>query len=210
MVVPPALVDAVRGVEGAAQRRQPLAGTGGDGGDDPQRQLRLPRHADARRSIATGATTCSTALRRNFGDLEISGEAGGLHVFWQLPPGVPDAATVEALGRRARVGVYSLDSGSVHHTGPSALSRRGLMLGYAALTPKQIDQGIARLSDAVDDALDGHAIGLSDLLAHRPLPSGPARAGRAVTRRRRSNRLHGFVSNRLSPRRRGASGSIRA
>jgi GntR family transcriptional regulator/MocR family aminotransferase len=107
------------------------------------------------------------ALRRNFGDVEISGKASGLHVFWQLPPGVPDAATVEALGRRARVGVYSLDSGTVHHTGPSALTRRGLMLGYAGLAPKQIDQGIARLSDAVDDALDGHTIGLSDLLVHR-------------------------------------------
>src|ERR1700686_1662317 len=107
------------------------------------------------------------ALRRNFGDVEISGEPSGLHVFWQLPPGVPDAATVEALGRRARVGVYSLDSGTVHHTGPSALTRGGLMLGYAALGPKQIDQGIARLSDAVDDALDGHTIGLNDLLVHR-------------------------------------------
>lgn len=114
------------------------------------------------------------ALRRNFGDLDISGEAGGLHVFWQLPPGVPDAATVAVLGRRARVGVYSLDSGGVHYTAPGALSRRGLMLGYGALTPKQIDQGIARLSDAVDDALDGHTIGLSDLLVHRPLPPGSA------------------------------------
>ena len=108
------------------------------------------------------------ALHRNFGDVEISGEAAGLHIFWQLPPGVPDAATVEALGRRVRVGVYSLDCGSVHHTGPGALTRRGLMLGYAALTPKQIGQGIARLSDAVDDALDGHTIGVSDLLVHRP------------------------------------------
>ncbi|HEX4368084.1 MAG TPA: aminotransferase class I/II-fold pyridoxal phosphate-dependent enzyme [Rhodopila sp.] len=114
------------------------------------------------------------ALRRNFGDPDVSGEAGGLHLFWQLPPGVPDAGTVEALGRRTRVGVYSLDSGNVRHSGPCALSRRGLMLGYAALTPKQIDQGIARLSDAVDDALDGHTIGLSDLLLHRPLSPHPA------------------------------------
>ncbi len=125
------------------------------------------------------------ALRRDFGDLDISGESSGLHVFWQLPPGVPDAATVEALGRRARVGVYSFDSANVHRFGPSALSRRGLLLGYAALTPKQIDQGIVRLSDAVDDALDGHAIGISDLLAHRPRASGAVHSQAPSRTRRR-------------------------
>jgi GntR family transcriptional regulator/MocR family aminotransferase len=59
-----------------------------------------------------------------------------------------------------------------------------MMLGYAALTPKQIEQGIARLSDAVDDALDGRTIGLSDLLAHRPLSSGTASPASALLRRR--------------------------
>ena len=54
-----------------------------------------------------------------------------MHLFWQLPAGVPDAATVEALGRRARVGVYSLHSGSVYDPAGGALSRRGIMLGYA-------------------------------------------------------------------------------
>ena len=141
------------------------------------------------------------ALRRNFGDVEISGEASGLHVFWQLPPGVPDAATVEALGRRVRASASTRwTPAAVHHTGPSALTRRGLMLGYAALAPKQIDQGIARLSDAVDDALDGHTIGLSDLLVHRSL----CRLGRrpACSGAGRPNRSHAFASNRLSPPRR--------
>jgi GntR family transcriptional regulator / MocR family aminotransferase len=113
------------------------------------------------------------SLSRHYGDVEISGEAGGMHLFWQLPAGVPDAATVEALGRRARVGVYSLHSGSVFDPYAGALSRRGIMLGYAGLTPKQIEQGLARLSDAVDDALDGHRIGLGDLLVHRPASSRP-------------------------------------
>jgi GntR family transcriptional regulator / MocR family aminotransferase len=56
------------------------------------------------------------------------------------------------------------------------------MLGYAALAPKQIDQGIARLSDAVDDALDGHTIGLNDLLVHR---SSLSRSGSASSLLRR-------------------------
>jgi GntR family transcriptional regulator/MocR family aminotransferase len=109
------------------------------------------------------------ALSRQFGTVEVSGEAGGMHLFWQLPPGVPDAPTVEALGRRARVGVYSLETAGVHDPFAGPLSRRAMLVGYASLTPKQIEQGIARLSDAVDDALDGHRIGFSDLLSYRPV-----------------------------------------
>jgi GntR family transcriptional regulator/MocR family aminotransferase len=116
------------------------------------------------------------ALGRNFGEPDISGAAGGLHLFWQLPAGVPDAATVEALGKRARVGVYALLPERISQAGTGPLSRRGLMLGYAALTPKQIEQGIARLSDAVDDALDGNRIGVADLLTHRPTAPRPTLA----------------------------------
>ena len=41
-----------------------------------------------------------TSLRRNFGDVNVSGEAGGLHLFWHLPAGVPDAGA-RGLARRA-------------------------------------------------------------------------------------------------------------
>ena len=94
------------------------------------------------------------SLRRHFGDVDVSGAAGGLHVFWQLPPGVPNAAMLEDLARRARIGVYSLASGGAYETPPSVLTQRGIILGYASLSPKQIEQGIARLSDAVDEALE--------------------------------------------------------
>jgi GntR family transcriptional regulator/MocR family aminotransferase len=182
MVVPAAMVDAVRTAKmllngGSPWLEQAALEAMIGGGSHASHVMRMRAEYRERRDHLI------EALRRNFGEVEISGEASGLHVFWQLPPGVPDAATVEALGRRARVGVYSLDSGSVHHTGPSALTRRGLMLGYAALTPKQIDQGIARLSDAVDDALDGHTIGLSDLLVHRSR-SASSRLGSGLLRRK--------------------------
>jgi len=183
MVVPPGLVDAVRAAkallsDGCPWLEQAALAEMMERGSFTSHVMRMRVEYRDRRDHLLDA------LRRDFGDLDISGESGGLHVFWQLPPGVPDAATVEALGRRARVGVRAFDSASVHRSGPSALSRRGLILGYAALTPKQIDQGIARLSDAVDDALDGRAIGLSDLLAHRPRSSG-AIAGRAPAQTRR-------------------------
>ncbi len=97
------------------------------------------------------------ALRRNFGDVLVEGGLGGLHVLWHLPPGIPDAATVEATAQRARVGVYPLASARVHVQRQTALIGRAILLGYAALSRKQIEKGIARLSDAIDDAIDDPA-----------------------------------------------------
>jgi GntR family transcriptional regulator / MocR family aminotransferase len=105
------------------------------------------------------------ALRRNFGDVLVDGDIGGLHVLWHLPPGVPDAVTVEALALRARVGVYSLSSARVHLRRQNALTSRAIILGYAALSLKQIEKGIARLSDAVDDAIDDPATDMTALFS---------------------------------------------
>jgi GntR family transcriptional regulator / MocR family aminotransferase len=98
--------------------------------------------------------TLMRSLRRHFGDVDVSGQESGLHVLWRLPPGVPDAPALEALARRARIGLYPLASGSAYDAGEAELSKRSIIMGYAALTPKQIDQGIARLSEAVDEALE--------------------------------------------------------
>ena len=53
--------------------------------------------------VAISATSWSTAT------------SGGLHVLWHLPPGIPDAVTVEAIALRARIGVYSLSSAAGVH-----------------------------------------------------------------------------------------------
>ncbi len=110
------------------------------------------------------------ALRRNFGDVSVTGEAGGLHLVWYLPAGVPNAAIVEELARRARIGVYSFTSGGAYVARPSMLTQRGLILGYAALSRKQIEQGIARLSDAIDDAIDDPNANVSELLVRAAVP----------------------------------------
>jgi len=109
-----------------------------------------------------------TSLARHFGEVAVSGESAGQHLLWHLPAGVPDAATLETLARRVRVGVYSLASAGASETPPSLLSRRGLVLGYGALSPRQIEQGIARLSDAVDDTLDRQHDFVDELLASPP------------------------------------------
>jgi GntR family transcriptional regulator/MocR family aminotransferase len=92
---------------------------------------------------------------------------------------VPEAGTLEALARRARVGIYPLDAAGVAASDSGAsLLRRAVVLGYASLTPRQIADGIARLSDAVDDRLDRHHEFLHELLVHEPRRPTPAPAAR--------------------------------
>jgi GntR family transcriptional regulator/MocR family aminotransferase len=110
------------------------------------------------------------ALRRNFGEVSVSGETGGLHILWYLPPGVPDAVVVEGAARRARIGVYSVESGGAYVARSSPLTRRGIILGYGALLRKQIEQGVVRLSDAIDDAVDDPSANISALFATPAAP----------------------------------------
>ncbi len=152
------------------------------------------------------------ALRRNFGDISVSGEAVGLHLVWYLPPGVPNAAIVEGLARRARIGVYSFTSGGASVARASTLTQRGLILGYAALSRKQIDQAISRLSDAIDDAVDDPSADVNALFGRAtvPPPAPPATARKtrhldpsflrqpALAERRRRRRSLAFGAARQS------------
>ena len=109
-----------------------------------------------------------TALARHFGDTDIGGSFGGLHLLWRLPPGVPHVQTLEALARRARVGVYGLASAGIWEAVPSPLSRRGVVFGFGALSAQQIEDGIARLSNLIDDRLDLYPEFLGELIAREP------------------------------------------
>jgi GntR family transcriptional regulator/MocR family aminotransferase len=128
----------------------------------------------ARAQYKESRDTLITALQRHFGRIEVSGQAAGMHLLWQLPAGVPEAARLEELAARQRVAVYSLAAAGAVQRQPSLLAQRSLVLGYAGLLPKQIDDGIARLSDAVDDTLDDHHDFVKELLLDGPpYPSRP-------------------------------------
>jgi GntR family transcriptional regulator / MocR family aminotransferase len=152
MVVPGPIADAARTAKtlinnGNSWLDQAVLGEMMRSGSYAAHLLRIrPQYRDRRDRLLA-------ALHRYFGLVEISGEEGGLHVFWRLPPEFPDAATVEALARRVRVGVYTLANAGAHDDRNTRLSQRGLLLGYAALTPKQIEEGMARLAKAVEEAL---------------------------------------------------------
>jgi GntR family transcriptional regulator/MocR family aminotransferase len=93
-----------------------------------------------------------SSMCRNFGRADIAGEDSGLHLYWRLPRGSPDASIVENLSRRARVGVYSCASSHAHYEGIGDEGERCLVLGYGALSPAQIDEGITRLAAVIRDA----------------------------------------------------------
>jgi GntR family transcriptional regulator/MocR family aminotransferase len=153
MVVPEPIAEAVRGEKGLlgngnAWLEQATLADFMRTGSYSAHLMRVRSHYKENRDCLVAA------LRRNFGDVVVDGDMGGLHVLWHLPPGIPDAMTVEALAHRARVGVYSFSSTRVHFQRQTALAGRAIILGYAALSRKQIEKGIARLSDAIDDAID--------------------------------------------------------
>jgi GntR family transcriptional regulator/MocR family aminotransferase len=64
---------------------------------------------------------------------------------------LPDAAEVETRGLAAGVGVISLATGSALRFGKEDGGDRMLMLGFVALTEKEIEDGVARLAAALRD-----------------------------------------------------------
>lgn len=128
--------------------------------------LRVRAHYRAARN------TLVSALRQWFGDVTLGGGNAGLQLLWQLPPGVPQARIFEQQARRGRIGVYSLNSAPVRDGETGSMAKRGILLGFGALSERQIEKGIAKLSDIVDDALDDHLTEIDQLLVdlppHRP------------------------------------------
>ena len=121
----------------------------------------------------------SGALRRD----RHQRRGGGLHLLWRLPPGVPDAALVEALARRAahrRLFPSPRRASTVFRA--SLLERRTLVLGYGALLPSRSRKASTGSPRSIDDTID-------DPFDRRQRFSGPraarARAPPAARPRRR-------------------------
>jgi GntR family transcriptional regulator/MocR family aminotransferase len=89
------------------------------------------------------------ALHKHFGDCEIYGEQAGMHLVWKLPDSFPSAEEVEAKGLAAGVGVISLATGSALRFDRNDGGDRLLMLGFVALSEKEIQEGVARLAMAL-------------------------------------------------------------
>jgi GntR family transcriptional regulator / MocR family aminotransferase len=108
------------------------------------------RHLNQVRMIYRARRNCLlSALREHFGEVNISGYQGGMHVMWHLPESLPDAALVQATALNHGVGVYSLRSAVAFDFSPTPYSKRSLVLGYPALPEEQIREAIARVARAL-------------------------------------------------------------
>ena len=99
-----------------------------------------------RRTYLARRDALLAALETNFGKCHVRGADAGMHLIWRIPPGFPEAEEIEKRALRDGVGVYAMSTGAARQFGSLEESRRYLVLGYAAMTPKQIDNGISRLA----------------------------------------------------------------
>ncbi|MCF3641997.1 PLP-dependent aminotransferase family protein [Rhizobium sp. TRM95111] len=95
-----------------------------------------------------------TALEGAFGErLTVEGADAGLHVvvWFNELPGSAETALMDA-ARQRDVGLYSISPlyDSAPGTTEAPRERLGLVMGYSALTPRQIEKGIQLLAAAVD------------------------------------------------------------
>jgi len=69
------------------------------------------RHLKQVRMVYRSRRDCIlSALREHFGDVNVSGHNGGMHIMWHLPARLPHATVVEATALNHGVGIYALRS----------------------------------------------------------------------------------------------------
>jgi GntR family transcriptional regulator / MocR family aminotransferase len=110
-----------------------------------QRHLRRLRVAYRGRRDATLA-----GLRTHLDpNTRISGGEGGLHLFCTLPRNGPDAATLASAARGVGVGLYPAAICGVRSSDVDL--PRSLVVGFATLTPEEIDEAFARVGRVARD-----------------------------------------------------------
>lgn len=146
LVLPPNLADAARRLKALMNNGQSwleqaaMADFMLDGGY--RRHLRRVRQAYLERRDAL-----LRSLEKNFGTVRVSGEDAGMHLIWTIPDDLPGASEIECRALECGVGVYRLSTGAALHIGPEDTINRHLVLGYASLSPREIESGISRLAD---------------------------------------------------------------
>jgi GntR family transcriptional regulator/MocR family aminotransferase len=175
LVLPPALIDAVLEQKALADHGCPtldqlaLARLLDSGAYD--RHLRQARRRyRARRDALLGA------VGRHLPGARVTGLAAGLHAVVQLPVKVDGLSLLRAAARRS-VGVYLL---GYAYMKPMAV-HDGLVLGYASLAEPAIEEGIRRLSLALEECATqagGPEAAQTPAVARRPRAKrrGPASA----------------------------------
>ncbi|RKZ65691.1 MAG: PLP-dependent aminotransferase family protein, partial [Gammaproteobacteria bacterium] len=95
------------------------------------------------------------SLHKYFGDVQLSGLDGGMHVVWHLPTYLPSAEEVQNIAQETGVGVYAMAAAAAHDFGHKEYSERNLVLGYSSVSEKHIHEGISRLASALEKTSRG-------------------------------------------------------
>jgi len=145
MVIPDALAKQARRLKGLMNNGQPVLEQAAlvsfmeEGGYN--RHLRV-----IRKRYETRRDCLISALKRNFGDVELLGIRGGMHLAWRLPEDFPDPEILEAIALEQRVGIYSVKSAAAEEFGGTEFGERLVIIGYSSLDEKNITSGIDRLA----------------------------------------------------------------
>ncbi|PZQ15930.1 MAG: transcriptional regulator [Ancylobacter novellus] len=104
---------------------------------------------EIRRRCADLLGALGEQLTRAFGPVELSGAHNGMHVMWTLPADLPDAEPFAERALAAGTRVYTLERAGAFDA-ESGFARRNLLLGYAALTEREIAAGVEAMRRAAE------------------------------------------------------------
>lgn len=87
-------------------------------------------------------------LRRHFGEVQILGDDGGMHLTWMLPERIRNARALQYECLHANVGIYSIDDGPAIDFNDTRMRERAILFGYACLSERKIETAVQRIADA--------------------------------------------------------------
>ena len=148
MIVPPELVDAATAIKtlmdnGHAWLDQAVLADFISNGAYNKHLRRIRRVYINRRD------TLTEALNKHFGEVNLSGLEGGMHIVWHLPDYFPNASEMKKIAEDVGIGIYTLESGAAHEFGKKEYNNRTLMLGYSSISEDKIQEGIKRIATAL-------------------------------------------------------------
>ena len=105
------------------------------------------RHLRRIRAVYKGRRDLvAVSLRQSFGDAEIKGLRGGMHLSLRVPRRFGRAGEIEKEAMRAGVGIYTPGKGGAFISPDHPRAADTLLFGYAALPEKNIRTAMAKLA----------------------------------------------------------------
>ena len=105
-----------------------------------ERHLRMIRH-----DYKTRRDVLIQELRKNFGNAQIRGADGGMHITWKMPKCSVSAEELKQEALKTGVGLYTMNCGGAIELTETKKSARDIVLGYSSLDERQIVEGIRRV-----------------------------------------------------------------